>query len=60
MERGAVVVDEQLCMSVEDVWAAGDIVYFDDPIFGARHIELVDDAWASGTAAGPEWAGAGA
>ncbi|WP_018296596.1 NAD(P)/FAD-dependent oxidoreductase [Corynebacterium lubricantis] len=59
MEKGAVLVDKQLRTSAEDVWAAGDIAHFDDPLFGARHIEHVDNAWASGTTAGKNMAGAG-
>lgn len=58
MEGDAVVVDEQLRTSAPDVWAAGDIIYFKDPIFGHRHLEHIDNAWRSGTRAGKAMTGA--
>ena len=58
LERGAVVVDPYLRTSAPDVYAAGDIALFDDPLLGLRHVEHVDHAEASGTAAGKNMAGA--
>ncbi|GAA4529387.1 FAD-dependent oxidoreductase [Brachybacterium paraconglomeratum] len=52
LEQGAVVVDPQLRTSARDVYAAGDIALFDDPLLGLRHVEHVDHAEASGTVAG--------
>lgn len=52
LEQGAVVVDPQLRTSAQDVYAAGDIALFDDPLLGLRHVEHVDHAEASGTVAG--------
>lgn len=57
MEQGAVAVDEHLHTSAPDVWAAGDIIHFPDPLFGDRHIEHVDNAWRSGTRAGKAMTG---
>lgn len=57
MVKGAVAVDEHLRTSAADVWAAGDIIHFPDPLFGYRHIEHVDNAWRSGTRAGKAMAG---
>ncbi len=57
MASGAVVVDPQLRTSAPDVWAAGDIIHFTDPLFGARHIEHIDNAWRSGRTAGRNMAG---
>lgn len=57
MAQGAVVVDEHLRTSAADIWAAGDIIHFHDPIFGPRHIEHVDNAWRSGTRAGKNMVG---
>lgn len=59
LEQGAVLVDRYLRTSAEDVWAAGDIIHFDDPLFGPRHIEHIDNAWRSGTRAGKNMTGAG-
>ena len=58
LDRGAVVVDPYLRTSDPDVFAAGDIALFDDPLLGLRHVEHVDHAQASGTAAGKNMAGA--
>src|SRR5699024_9368164 len=58
LERGAVVVDPFLRTSAPDVYAAGDIALFDDPLLGLRHVEHVDHAQASGTVAGKNMAGA--
>lgn len=56
-EAGAVAVDAQLRTSAKDVYAAGDIAHFHDPIFGARHIEHMDMAERSGRTAGRNMAG---
>ncbi|ASK66078.1 N-acylamino acid racemase [Brachybacterium avium] len=58
LDSGAVVVDPYLRTSARDVYAAGDIALFDDPLLGLRHVEHVDHAQASGTAAGKNMAGA--
>lgn len=52
-----VVVDEQLRTSAPDVWAAGDIIRFTDPLLGDRHVEHIDHAEASGEAAGRNMVG---
>lgn len=52
VEHGAVVVDPYLRTSAQDVYAAGDISLFDDPLLGLRHVEHADHAEASGTVAG--------
>ncbi|HEX7351092.1 NAD(P)/FAD-dependent oxidoreductase [Brachybacterium sp.] len=57
LERGAVVVDRSLRTSAPDVFAAGDIALFHDPLLGLRHVEHVDNAEASGTTAGKNMAG---
>ena len=56
VDRDAVVVDPYLRTSAEHVYAAGDVALFDDPLFGPRHVEHVDNAWASGTTAGTNMA----
>lgn len=58
LDRGAVVVDHYLRTSAPDVFAAGDIALFEDPLLGMRHVEHVDHAQASGTTAGKNMAGA--
>lgn len=58
LESGAVVVDPYLRTSARDVFAAGDIALFDDPLLGLRHVEHVDNAEASGATAGKNMAGA--
>ncbi|MGP6173251.1 NAD(P)/FAD-dependent oxidoreductase [Corynebacterium sp. A21] len=57
LEAGAVAVDAQLRTSAEDIYAAGDIAHFHDPIFGERHIEHMDMAERSGRTAGRNMAG---
>lgn len=57
MEGGAVVVDSRLRTSVADIYAAGDIAHFQDPVFGPRHIEHMDMAERSGRTAGHNMAG---
>ncbi|ATG50228.1 N-acylamino acid racemase [Brachybacterium vulturis] len=58
LDLGAVVVDPYLRTSAPDVYAAGDVALFDDPLLGLRHVEHVDHAQASGAAAGKNMAGA--
>jgi 3-phenylpropionate/trans-cinnamate dioxygenase ferredoxin reductase component len=53
-----VVVDAQLRTADPDVWAAGDIANYPDPILGRTRVEHVDQATASGQAAGRNMAGA--
>lgn len=57
LEHGAVVVDRSLRTSAPDVFAAGDIALFHDPLLGLRHVEHVDNAEASGATAGKNMAG---
>ena len=38
VERGAVLVDERFRTSVADVYAAGDVASFQDPVFGHRRL----------------------
>lgn len=54
---GGVVVDSRLRTSAADVYAAGDIAVFDDPLFGRRRVEHVDNAEHSGETAGKNMAG---
>jgi len=51
-DRGFVVVDPHLRTSAPDVFAAGDVVLYDDALLGRRHVEHVDHAEASGAVAG--------
>ena len=51
-DRGYVVVDPHLRTSSPDVFAAGDVVLYDDALLGRRHVEHVDHAEASGAVAG--------
>lgn len=51
-DRGYVVVDPHLRTSSADVFAAGDVVLYDDALLGRRHVEHVDHAEASGAVAG--------
>lgn len=55
---GGVVVDSRLRTSAPDVYAAGDLMVFDDPLFGRRRVEHVDNAEHSGETAGKNMAGA--
>ncbi|QGU07359.1 Anthranilate 1,2-dioxygenase system ferredoxin--NAD(+) reductase component [Corynebacterium occultum] len=57
LRAGAVAVDARLRTSAEDIFAAGDIAHFEDPIFGPRHIEHMDMAERSGRTAGRNMAG---
>lgn len=56
-EDGGVLVDEHLRTSVDDVWAAGDVASYPDPILGRTRVEHVDGATAMGEAAGRILAG---
>jgi NADPH-dependent 2,4-dienoyl-CoA reductase/sulfur reductase-like enzyme len=47
-----VVVDSTLRTSDPDIFAAGDVAMFPDPLLGTRRVEHVDHAQSSGTAAG--------
>jgi len=53
-----VVADKYLRTSDPDIYAAGDIVSYPDPILGQNRIEHVDHARKSGTAVGKIMAGA--
>lgn len=53
-----VIADEYLCSSDPNIWVAGDIVSYPDPILGRNRIEHVDHARNSGTTAGKNMAGA--
>lgn len=46
-----IVVSDLLETSVTDVWSAGDVANFPDPIFGRRRVEHWDNAAAQGRAA---------
>ena len=52
-----IVVDEYLHTSVEDVFAAGDVAEYPDPILGRRRVEHVDNANEMGVAVGRIMAG---
>ncbi len=56
-EEGGVVVDEHLRTSAADVYAAGDVASYPDPILGRTRVEHVDNATTMGTAAGRIMAG---
>lgn len=47
-----IVVDEHLATSAADVWAAGDVARYDDPLLGRRRVEHVNNAKRMGTIAG--------
>lgn len=51
-DRELVIVDPHLRTSAPDVFAAGDVVLYDDALLGRRHVEHVDHAEASGALAG--------
>lgn len=57
MEQGGIRVDTLLGTSAPDVYAAGDIITFDDPLLGTRRVEHIDMAEKSGTVAGYNMAG---
>jgi NADPH-dependent 2,4-dienoyl-CoA reductase/sulfur reductase-like enzyme len=49
LEDGLVVGDEQLCASVPNIYAAGDVTSFYDPVFARRrHIEHWDNSVKQG------------
>lgn len=52
-----VLVDEHLITNDRDIWAAGDIASYPDPILGRTRVEHVDNATESGEAAGRSMAG---
>jgi 3-phenylpropionate/trans-cinnamate dioxygenase ferredoxin reductase subunit len=53
-----IIVDEFLRSSDPDVFAAGDIAFFPDPVLGPRRIEHWDNAITQGKHAGRNMAGA--
>lgn len=55
-DRDLVIVDPRLRTSAPDVFAAGDVVLYDDALLGQRHVEHVDHAEASGALAGANMA----
>lgn len=59
LDEGGIVVDDHLRTSAEDVYAAGDIAVFDDPVLGRRRVEHADAAESMGEAAGRIMAGDG-
>lgn len=56
-DDGGIVVDERLATSAPDVYAAGDVASYPDPILGRRRVEHVDNADSMGAAAGRILAG---
>ncbi|HEX8995310.1 MAG TPA: FAD-dependent oxidoreductase [Ktedonobacterales bacterium] len=56
--RHGVMVDDHLHASAPDVFAAGDIAAYLDPVMGRFHFEHWDNAIASGQTAGANLAGA--
>lgn len=54
---GGVVVDDRLATAVPDVYAAGDVAAYLDPILGRTRVEHVDNATTMGAAAGRIMAG---
>jgi 3-phenylpropionate/trans-cinnamate dioxygenase ferredoxin reductase subunit len=57
--RHGVIVDNHLRASAPDVWAAGDVAAYPDPVAGRFHFEHWDNAIASGQTAAANMAGAG-
>jgi 3-phenylpropionate/trans-cinnamate dioxygenase ferredoxin reductase subunit len=53
-----IVVDEFLRTSDQDIYAAGDVAFFPDPVLGPRRIEHWDNAISQGKHAGRNMAGA--
>jgi 3-phenylpropionate/trans-cinnamate dioxygenase ferredoxin reductase component len=53
-----IVVDDHLRTSATDVYAAGDVASYPDPLLGRRRVEHVDHAEKSGEHAGKVMAGA--
>lgn len=58
-EDGGVLVDEHLRASAPDVYAAGDVATYPDPILGRTRVEHVDNATTMGETAGRILAGSG-
>lgn len=56
-DDGGVVVDEHLRTSAPDVYAAGDVASYLDPVLGRRRVEHVDQAQQSGQTVGRVLAG---
>lgn len=56
-EDGGVLVDERLRASAPDVYAAGDVATYPDPILGRTRVEHVDNATTMGESAGRILAG---
>jgi 3-phenylpropionate/trans-cinnamate dioxygenase ferredoxin reductase subunit len=54
-----IVVDEQLRTSRPDIFAAGDVANFPNPVLGRLRVEHEDNANTMGTAAGRNMAGKG-
>jgi 3-phenylpropionate/trans-cinnamate dioxygenase ferredoxin reductase component len=55
--RQGIVVDDRLRASAPDVYAAGDIAGYPDPVIGIMHFEHWDNAIATGQTAGANMAG---
>ncbi len=58
LDQGGVTVNEYLQTTSQHIYAAGDIAVYPDSILGLRRVEHVDQAQASGAAAGRNMAGA--
>jgi NADPH-dependent 2,4-dienoyl-CoA reductase/sulfur reductase-like enzyme len=56
--ENGIIVDEFLRSSHPDVYAAGDVAFFPDPVLGPRRIEHWDNAITQGKHAGRNMAGA--
>ncbi len=56
-DDGGIVVDEHLLTSVADIYAAGDVAEYPDPILGRTRVEHVDNANEMGAAVGRMMAG---
>ncbi|WP_281284206.1 NAD(P)/FAD-dependent oxidoreductase [Nocardioides litoris] len=56
-DDGGIVVDERLATSAPDVYAAGDVAQYPDPILGRRRVEHVDNADSQGATVGRIMAG---
>lgn len=54
---GGIMVDERLATTVPDVYAAGDVAAYLDPILGRTRVEHVDNATTMGAAVGRIMAG---
>lgn len=57
MAAGGVLVDEVLATSAPDIYAAGDIATFTDPLLGRRRVEHIANAERSGETVGRTMAG---